>query len=99
MKTALNDVKLTLERRQTMNVASAAGTRITCASGILWVTQHRDARDVLLDAGDSFVLDRPGAAVIQALRPSTLFIREAISGSTIPQAFAVARAALWRMAV
>lgn len=99
MRTALNDIKLTLERRQTMNIGHATGTRITCASGCLWVTQHRDARDVVLDAGESYVLSRPGAAIIQALRPSTLFIREPTSGGAIPQAFAVARAALWRPAL
>jgi hypothetical protein len=47
----------------------------------------------VLAAGESFVLDRSGVAVIQAIRPSTLVIREAISNGAVPQAFAVARVA------
>ena len=93
MRMTLNEVKLGLERRQNMSLVQAAGTRITCVSGCLWLTQYRDARDVVLAAGEFFVLDRSGVAVIQAIRPSTLVIREAISSSAMPQAFALARTA------
>lgn len=93
MRMTLNEVKLGLERRQNMSLVQAVGTRITCVSGCLWVTQYRDTRDVVLAAGESFVLDRSGVAVIQAIRPSTLVIREAISSSAMPQAFALARMA------
>ena len=93
MRMSLNEVKLGLERRQNMSLVQAVGTRITCVSGCLWLTQHRDARDIVLAAGESFVLDRPGVAVIEAIRPSTLAIREAISSSAVPQAVAVAHVA------
>lgn len=101
MKMISNEVKLALARRDSVSVVNAVGTRVTCVSGSLWITQHRDTRDVMLDPGDAFVLDRPGAAIIQAIRPSTLLIRELIREETscdaTQQACSVVRAALRRM--
>lgn len=91
MKATFDAVRLGLEHRQNMSLVQALGTRLTCVSGCLWVTQYRDTRDIVLAAGESFVLDRPGVAVIQAIRPSSLVIRDAgCSGAVTPQAFAIA---------
>jgi hypothetical protein len=42
------------------------GATVTVVRGRVWVTQDSDRRDVVLDAGESFVIDRPGLAIVQA---------------------------------
>ena len=44
-----------------------AGTRVVAVRGQVWITQEADWRDVILDAGESFDLDRPGLAIVLAL--------------------------------
>jgi len=45
---------------------------IGCESGALWITQDNDPRDVVLNAGEAFVSDRPGTVLVYALQPATL---------------------------
>lgn len=45
-------------------------TRIVCESGLLWVTSAGDPEDHLLKPGDSFVANRGGKVVIEAIRDS-----------------------------
>lgn len=51
----------------TLRVPHAQGRTVLCASGRVWLTQYGDAQDVFLEAGQSFTLDRPGDAILQAV--------------------------------
>lgn len=61
-----------LTRRQDIEVVDGMGISITCILGSIWITQHRDNADIVLGAGDSFVLDRQGLAIVHALAASTV---------------------------
>jgi len=41
-------------------------TTIVCLEGLLWVTQQGDSTDYLLSAGQSMMVSRPGAVLIQS---------------------------------
>jgi Protein of unknown function (DUF2917) len=65
---------------QQFRLHDAAGWTIACRSGSVWITQEADTRDVFLYAGDSFMLDRAGLALILARQDSALAIRPPAKG-------------------
>jgi DUF2917 family protein len=60
---------------QEFRLHDAAGWTVACRSGSVWITQEADTRDMFLNAGDSFMLDRTGLALILARQDSALAIR------------------------
>lgn len=51
---------------------NAPGVRVDCLAGSVWLTLHHDRRDVVLNPGDRFVIDRNGDTLVQALAPARL---------------------------
>jgi hypothetical protein len=49
-----------------LTVADGEGTCITARRGTVWITQDNDLRDVVLASGESFRLDHPELAIVQA---------------------------------
>ena len=60
---------------QEFRLHDAAGWTVACSSGSVWITQEADTRDVFLNAGDSFTLDRAGLALMLARQDSALAIQ------------------------
>ena len=58
---------LTLARRDVQRLEGVPGRRIECLTGALWITQDNDLRDIVIEAGEGFSLDRHGAALVSAL--------------------------------
>jgi Protein of unknown function (DUF2917) len=50
----------------------ARGTTLRVTRGRLWLTQEQDRADVVLAAGDVFTVERNGATLVEAQRPSAL---------------------------
>jgi hypothetical protein len=55
-----------LEAGELLDVHDGEGLRVICVNGAVWITQSHDPRDVVLSSGQSFVLDRPGLALVSA---------------------------------
>ncbi len=68
MHTDLQPLVLAMQSRAVLAVHVEAALRISCVEGTLWVTQHRDIDDTVLEAGGSLDLRRRGPAVVQALK-------------------------------
>lgn len=73
-------VSMQLAAGQELRMHDAAGWTVACLRGAAWITQEADARDVFLDPGDSFTLDRPGLALILARRPTALALQPPRAG-------------------
>jgi hypothetical protein len=63
-----------MARGSVARIEDGKGLLITLRDGELWITQERDRRDYVLRPGESFRLDRPGVAVISAMRRSALTV-------------------------
>ncbi len=68
--------ELRLDARQVLGLRDAAGTRVQCLKGALWITQHGDREDHFIAAGDTLMLDRRGLALIHAVERTELVLSE-----------------------
>jgi hypothetical protein len=55
-------------------IEGAKGRQITAVSGVVWLTQARDERDLILTKGQTFILDRKGLAVVYALKDAAIVV-------------------------
>ncbi|HEU4458507.1 MAG TPA: DUF2917 domain-containing protein [Methylibium sp.] len=58
-----------------LHADEAEGAVLECHDGRLWVTQHGDQRDIVLEAGQRFTIERPGRTLVEALRPAVVSLR------------------------
>jgi hypothetical protein len=56
-----------LRRGSLMRIEAQPGDRVSCTRGMLWLTQDRDPMDRVVCAGETFVIDRPGVVLVNAL--------------------------------
>lgn len=66
-----------LRAREVLDVRDGQGLAVRCLAGALWITQDGDTDDIVLKAGQCFVLDRPGLALVSAPVGSATVIIEA----------------------
>ena len=75
----LDDTRaLTLRAHATEVLSGAAGTEVFCRSGCVWITQYGDHRDIIVTAGQSFVLTLPTAVVLSAHRGARIELRQTV---------------------
>lgn len=72
MNLCIEDSRLSLLRGQVVGLRAAKGARLRVLRGALWVTQEGDRRDVLLRTRQGVQLERGGATVLHALKPTRL---------------------------
>jgi hypothetical protein len=52
----------------------ARGTTLRVTRGALWITLENDTRDVVLEAGDEFTIDRGGLTLVEAQGRATVCV-------------------------
>ena len=64
-----------LKTGELLDITDGEGFTVECLDGAVWITQSNDARDIVLNAGESFVLDKPGLALVcAAAGPATVAV-------------------------
>jgi hypothetical protein len=76
MDTSLTRALTRLPKGTLLRVSDSRGKGVAVFQGRAWVTQDGDSRDVVIGAGESFALDRPGMAIVQALDDTNLLVFE-----------------------
>jgi Protein of unknown function (DUF2917) len=72
------DPEVALKARELLDIHDGEGLTVTCINGVVWITQSEDTRDIIVAAGQSFILDRPGLALVAApVGPATITVRAA----------------------
>jgi hypothetical protein len=69
-----------LKTDELLRVDDGEDLEVMCLDGAVWITQADDPRDIVISAGESFVLDRPGAALIcAAAGPAVVAVEVSLS--------------------
>lgn len=63
-----------LARRELLALDRAKGSRLTCASGEVWITVEGCQQDIILRPGESWRVEDSAPVVISALQPSLLVV-------------------------
>ena len=74
MKLELENAAIELQPAQLLRLKGAAGVRIVCRSGTVWVTQEGVLRDYFLRPGEAMTLRSRGMTLAQALGRALLSI-------------------------
>lgn len=52
--------------REAISLPDVRGATLRVTQGTLWLTEEREARDIVLRAGDNWVVEHDGAIVVEA---------------------------------
>ena len=72
--TELDRAAITLHKADVFRLGAARGRRIEALRGRLWVTLDGDPRDIVLDPGEGFSVDRDSDVLISPLRGDVHFV-------------------------
>lgn len=59
-------------RGELLKISDGLGCEIRVRQGRLWITQHHDTADYVVEAGGSFRINRPGVTLVAAMKASTI---------------------------
>jgi hypothetical protein len=74
MATALNMQLARLGTGEFLKIRDGEGRRLQVIDGMVWITQDGDPRDAFVAKGESFVFDRGGLAIVEALVDSRMAV-------------------------
>ncbi len=63
----LNLASTSLRKGEALHLQHALGQRIEALGGHVWITMDGDLRDIVLDAGEGFTVDRGGDVLLSAI--------------------------------
>jgi hypothetical protein len=87
----MNARRISIRRGDVVCIREGNGATVAVDRGTAWLTQHGDRRDIVIEAGGSFRLDRAGVAVVSADRSAELTVT-APAGASLPAIEASPRA-------
>lgn len=63
-----------LAKGEMYRIVDGCGKVVAAFHGRVWITQHADPRDIVLEGGATFTFDRHGLAMVQALTDSSILV-------------------------
>src|SRR5450759_3337570 len=77
MMMTFNEANFEVRREQVLSLRDAAGTRLRCTRGSLWLTQDGGGQDIVLAPGECFTVERDGLTLVNALKDGSVLIASA----------------------
>ncbi len=87
---------ISLDPDQSLRIESHREVEIDCRSGLLWITQPGDPRDLFVAAGQSVRVAPSGLTLVTAIQPAVLRAWELGSGCGTPALVATSGSAVPR---
>ncbi len=72
MKLEIASGALRLARGQTLKIQDAVGSTFCAREGSVWITVENSRKDVVLEPGYCFRVDRPGLTLVQAFADASI---------------------------
>jgi len=66
---------ISLAPRESMSLPDVRGTTLRITRGTLWITQENDTQDIVLRAGDEWVVERDGLTILEAQADATFSVQ------------------------
>jgi hypothetical protein len=66
MKLEIASGALRLARGQTLKLRDSMGATLCAREGTVWITEENSRKDVVLENGACFRIDKPGLTLVQA---------------------------------
>ena len=63
-----------LPQRETLTLPDMRGTTLRITRGTVWITQEGDLNDIVLRAGDTWVVERNGLTILEAQDNATFCV-------------------------
>lgn len=70
----LNLASTSLRKGEALHLYHALGQRIEALAGRVWITMDGDLRDIVLDAGEGFTVDRSTDVLLSAMTDTQLVV-------------------------
>jgi hypothetical protein len=78
MPQASSELLVLLAHHGLLDINDGQGLAVACIDGTVWITQANDPRDIVINAGQSFLLDKQGLALVAApAGQATIAVRRA----------------------
>jgi len=79
------NARLAIAARRGLRLKDARGARLRAVEGTLWVTIDNDLRDIVLDPGETFVVDSNRPLIVMPLGEcATVDVKSAVSADARP---------------
>lgn len=72
MKLEIASGALRLARGQTLKLTDGVGSTICAREGTVWITEENSRKDIVLEPGSCFRIDRPGLTLVQAFADASV---------------------------
>jgi hypothetical protein len=66
--------RIGLANGEAVSLSDVRGAMLRVRRGTVWLTQEHDRADVVLRAGDNWVVERDGRTVVEAQSPSLVYV-------------------------
>jgi hypothetical protein len=72
MKLEITSGALRLARGQTLKLTDGVGSTICAREGTVWITEENSGKDIVLQPGACFCVDKPGLTLVQAFADASV---------------------------
>lgn len=71
-----------LDAHAALVLTGAAGVEVICREGCIWLTQYGDSRDIVLNAGQTFMLSLSSVVLMSSTRGASIAVRRVAPASS-----------------